>query len=219
MSKTQCCSLTTKGKRCKNSSNGKISCSLHSNLEYYDKDDFYLIHSTDVKNIKDIVKIGALLPISETKKKSHYDWEEYNPDYPNLVFTTLIFPLNEEQDSFTHNIQNAYFVFKPEIMELYDNFWCDSVKYGIFREGCLHYDKTKDLTWNLNNIRKTYEVQIKKGKTFFLNEVVFKNKLPLKYLKCIYVSHKNDNYEEIKELSEKYPQYKWVFKKSQIKYT
>jgi hypothetical protein len=62
MSKTQCCSLTTKGKRCKNSSNGKISCSLHSNLEYYDKDDFYLIHSTDVKNIKDSVGGGTREP-------------------------------------------------------------------------------------------------------------------------------------------------------------
>lgn len=143
--------------------------------------------------------------------KNEKCFKENYKDYPNLVFTTLIFPLNEEKDSFTPNDRDAYFIFKSEIMELYDSYWCDSVEYRIFREGCLHYDKKKDLEWNLNNIRKNYEVQIQKGKTFFLNEVVFKNKLPLKYSKSIYVSHKNKDFKLIQSLSEKYTQYDWIF--------
>ncbi len=216
----ECFSFNKNGEPCKNSPLKNTNfCWQHT---------YAFIHTTS--NIEDIIESGALLSQKylEEKHMGYSDIGEniknvISSEYDNYVFLNLLIPLIDDEGqrlgySWTAGKAeidyDVHIFYDISILNNELSHWCDEWRYGNFKEKYCEYYDTK-LTPYLNV--KKWAKKLQKHSIYdylypndyvkmTTNELIVKNKLNNKHIKCIYVP------DQIrwKYLSEKYPEFIWV---------
>jgi len=210
---------------------------------------YYLSHHTTLDGLEGILKSKALLsPEKSGSSLNHGDTGEdddsiYMKKYKTNIFTSLMIPVQKIIPEYPYKDEYTWEdIYYPGIFLIFDaekilkdkklkTHWCGNWNYGFFeKDECYYYDESLSYKENLEiwiEFRREIFENYLKNKALMINngvpnELVIKDKLPLKYLKYIYIHiPKKDNEDDIifewfdsqvskiEQLKNQYPQYEW----------